>query len=114
MSKLTNTTFQDVKDLRSRYGEQMTVEEMDNVLSLWYDYIEAESQRAYPTPSLDYFPPRTIFTKEQEKHLRLAHSLRREIKSCEELVEEYVPLEVLEENLKEKQEELKTLEGTKV
>ena len=113
MSKHT-TTFEDVKDIRAHYGEQMSVEEMDNVLSLWYDYIEAESQRGYPTPTLDYFPPRTIFTERQERLLRLAHSLRREIKSCEELVEEYIPLEVLEENLKEKQEELKALQGTKV
>lgn len=111
---MSQVTFQDVKDLRDQYGEQMTVDEMDNVLSLWYDYIEAESQRAYPTPGLDCYPPRTIFTERQERLLRLAHSLEREIESCKELLEEYVPLEVLEENLKEKQEELKTLQGTKV
>lgn len=111
---MSQVTFQDVKDLRAHYGEQMTVEEMDNVLSLWYDCVEAESQRAYPTPGLDCYPPRTIFTERQERLLRLVHSLEREIESCEELVREYVPLEVLEENLKEKQEELKALQGTKV
>lgn len=113
MSKHT-TTFEDVKDLRAHYGEQMSVAEMDNILSLWYDYIEAESQRGYPTPTLDYFPPRTIFTKEQEKLMRRVRCLEREIESCEELVQEYVPLQVLEENLKEKQEELEALQGTKV
>jgi hypothetical protein len=110
--KMSKFTLQDVKTFRSQFGEEMTGHEIMLVYKQWKAYRDGMLNTT--GIKVDYYPTREIFTAEQEVRLHAINKSDKDLRDAHRDVVDFVPLKVLEDTYKEKQDVLNHLQDSKV